>query len=86
MKRYGLFIFGLILVTLAFNIFLLPNNFAAIGTSGLSIIFNKIYGFDTSLFVLIANTILLFVSLLFLGKHETIRSISDIYEFNCYDN
>ena len=75
MKRYGLFIFGLILVTLAFNIFLLPNNFAAIGTSGLSIIFNKIYGFDTSLFVLIANTILLFVSLLFLGKHETIRSI-----------
>lgn len=75
MKRYGLFIFGLILVTLAFNIFLLPNNFAAIGTSGLSIIFNKIYGFDTSLFVLIANTILLFVSLLFLGKHETVRSI-----------
>ena len=75
MKRYGLFIFGLVLVTLAFNIFLLPNNFAAIGTSGLSIIFNKIYGFDTSLFVLIANTILLLVSLLFLGKQETVRSI-----------
>ncbi len=75
MKRYGLFIFGLILVTMAFNIFLLPNNFAAIGTSGLSIIFNKIYGMDTSLFVLIANSILLLVSLLFLGKYETIRSI-----------
>ena len=75
MKRYGLFIFGLVLVTFAFNIFLLPNNFAAIGTSGLSIIFNKIYGFDTSLFVLIANTILLLVSLLFLGKQETVRSI-----------
>ena len=74
-KRYITFLIGLIIVTASFNIFLLPNNFAVIGTSGLSIIFNQLYHIDTSLFVLIANIILLFVGLFFLGKEFTYRSI-----------
>ena len=74
-KRYITFFTGLLIVALAFNLFLLPNNFAAIGTSGLSIIFNQLYQIDTSLFVLIANIILLGVSFIFLGKETTYKSI-----------
>lgn len=74
-KKYLNLILGLLIVAFDFNAFLLPNNFTAIGTSGLSVIFNKSYQIDTGLFVLIANIILLLISYLFLGKKATFNSL-----------
>lgn len=69
------FILGLTLFSVAFNFFLLPNNLVFGGVSGLSIIFNHLFGIDPSLFVFIVSFSLLFVSLIFLGKEKTAGSV-----------
>ena len=74
-KKFLNLFFGLLIVAFAFNAFLLPNNFTAIGTTGLSVIFNKVYNIDPKSFVLFSNIILLFVGFIFLGKRNTINSI-----------
>lgn len=73
--RISEFVLGLTLFSLAFNFFLLPNNLVFGGVSGLSIVFNHLFEIDPSLFVLITSVILLFVSLIFLGKEKTIGSV-----------
>lgn len=69
------FILGLTLFSLAFNLFLLPNNLVFGGVSGLSIIFNSLYNIDPSMFVLVVNIALLFISFACLGKEMTARGI-----------
>ena len=66
---------GLTLFSVAFNFFLLPNDLVFGGVSGLSIIFNHLFGIDPSIFVLIVSIGLLFVSLIFLGKEKTAGSV-----------
>jgi len=73
--RYFEFIFGLILFSIGFNYFLLPNNLVFGGASGLAIVFDHLWGVDPSLFVLIFSLSLLFVSLFLLGKEVTARSV-----------
>ncbi len=69
------FFLGLTLFSVAFNFFLLPNDLVFGGVSGLSIIFNSVFGIDPSLFVLVVSTALLIVSFIFLGKEKTAGSI-----------
>ena len=69
------FLLGLIIFSGAFTFFLLPHNLVFGGVSGLSIIFKKICGFDTSLFVLVVSLFLLLVSFITLGKKKTLGSI-----------
>lgn len=66
---------GLFLAAFSFNLFLSPNNLAAGGVSGLSLIFNKIFHIDESLFMLIVNIVLLIISYLLLGKNQTRKTI-----------
>ena len=73
--RVASLIIGLFLFACAFTFFLLPNNLVFGGVSGLSIIFKELFGFDTSLFVLIVSVSLLLISLLVLGKEKTIGSV-----------
>ena len=73
--RYLEFVIGLTIFSLAFNLFLLPNNLVFGGVSGLSIVFNRLYGFDPSMFVFVVSTGLLFISFIFLGKEITAKSI-----------
>ncbi len=68
-------VFGLFLFSCAFTFFLLPNNLVFGGVSGISIIFKELFGFDTSLFVLIVSVLLLLISFIFLGKEKTIGSV-----------
>ncbi len=68
-------IFGLFLVACAFNLFLSPNNLAAGGISGLSLIINKLFGLNESIFMFIANVILLIISYVFLGKKVTRNTV-----------
>lgn len=69
------FVLGLTIFSLAFNLFLLPNNLVFGGVSGLSIVFNSKFGIDPAMFTLMINVGLLFVSFAFLGKEMTARGI-----------
>lgn len=74
-KRYIRFLLGILIAALVFNIFFVPDNLAASGVSGLSLIFNKAFNIDTFLFMIVVNVILILLSFLLLGYKATIRSI-----------
>ncbi len=73
--RYLYLLVGLFLISVSFNMFLLPNNIVFGGVSGLSIIFKKLFGIDTSLFILISSLLLLIVSFIVLDKEKTKGSV-----------
>ena len=74
-KNYLQLILGIIIEALAFNVFLSPNNFAASDISGLALIFNRIYGTNITIFILISNLLLIIASFLTLGKRKTLKTI-----------
>lgn len=71
--RYIELILGLLITSIAFNVFILPNDIVFGGVSGLSVIFKEII--DPSLFILIGSIVCLILSLIFLGKKKTSYSI-----------
>lgn len=74
-RRYLELITGILLIALAFNIFLLPNDLVFGGVSGLSIIIKDIIPIDPSQFIMISSLLLLVVSFMVLGKEKTKGSI-----------
>lgn len=68
-KRYALLFSGCLIVAFAFNLFLLEYNIVCFGVSGLSIVFSK-FGVNPSIFIMIANLVLLVVSYFFLGIND----------------
>lgn len=74
-KRYTSFILGCLILSIAFNLFLAPNDIVSGGVSGISIILNHIISINRSAFMLITNVFLLILSYRFLGKEKTKRSI-----------
>lgn len=72
--RYAQFIFGVILVALSFNIFVLPNNIVY-GVSGLGVVFYRTLGIDPSLVILVGSILLLILSFFLLGVEKTKNSI-----------
>lgn len=70
-KRYFNLIIGCLLVALAYNLFLVPNNIVSGGVGGLAIILNDIFSFNNSLVILICNLILLVLSCFLLGIPKT---------------
>ncbi len=75
LKRYLTFIFGIFLISLAFNLFLLPGDIVAGGVSGLSIVFKRFFNINPALFILASSVFLLIMSLIFLGKEQTAKSV-----------
>lgn len=71
LKKYINLLFGLLLVSISYNLFLVPSNLAAGGVSGLAIVINKLFGIQISLFMLIANILLIILSFILLGKEQT---------------
>lgn len=74
-RRYFELVIGILLVSLAFNIFLLPNDLVFGGVSGLSIIIKDIIPINPSQFIMVTSLILLVVSFLVLGIQDTKGSI-----------
>ena len=74
-KKYIILIFGVLIEAVAFSFFLEPYNLSATDTSGLSIIFERLYHIDISIFILISNLLLIVVSFLVLGRKSTINTI-----------
>lgn len=73
-KRTFLFLFGVLLVALAFNVFFLPHDIVY-GVSGIGVILKRLYGFDPSLVILIGSVLLLILSFITMGKEKTANSI-----------
>lgn len=75
LKRYAQMVLGVILLALAYNIFILPNNFVYGGISGLAIVTKQIFGIEPSIFIFASSVLLLVVSYLMLGKNKTACSV-----------
>lgn len=73
-KRYFLLACGCFLVALAFNLFFNKYGIVCFGVSGLSIVLSR-FGIPNSLFILIANVILLILSYFLLGTKKTRNAI-----------
>ena len=73
--RFFMLLVGCFCGALAFNIFFLPRNIVIGNISGLSIIFKQLYGWDTTIFILISSAILVVVSYFALGKKSTINDL-----------
>ena len=74
-KKYLTLLFGVLIEAIGFSLFLEPNNLSATDVSGLSIIFERLYNVDISIFILISNLLLIVVSFIMLGKKNTINTI-----------
>lgn len=73
-KRIFLFLIGVFLLALAFNLCLLPNNIVY-GISGVAVILNKLYGYDPSIVILVGSVLLLILSFILMGKEKTKNTI-----------
>lgn len=74
-RRYLELVIGVLLIALAFNVFLLPNDIVFGGVSGLSIIVKEFLPINPSHFIMISSLILLLISYIVLGKEKTKGSI-----------
>ncbi|MBR3898556.1 MAG: YitT family protein [Bacilli bacterium] len=73
-KRSLMFVFGVFLLAVSFNLFIKPNHLIS-GVSGISIITDKLFKIDSSLIILLGNSLLLIASFVFLGKEDTSRTV-----------
>lgn len=73
--RIIIMIISLLISSIVFNLFLLPTNIVAGGLSGVSIITDYVYGFNPSTVILVASSLLLILSLLYLGIESTAASL-----------
>jgi len=72
--RYIQFILGVLIVSFAFNLFILPNGLVY-GISGVAVILNKIFFTNPSIVILIGSILLLILSFVLLGFEKTKNSI-----------
>ena len=71
---FAFLLVGCLICSLAFNLFLLPNNIV-VGFSGLSVVANSLFGIKPSLFLIISYSILAVLSIKILGFKSTRRTI-----------
>lgn len=73
-KRYILLALGCLVVAFAFNVFFNQYGIVCFGVSGLSIVLSK-FGVPNSLFIMVANILLLILSYFMLGPKKTKNAI-----------
>ena len=74
LTRYLTFTFGVLLIALSYNIFILPIKIVY-GMGGIGVMLNNKFNIDPSLVILIGSTITLMLSFLLLGVNKSIHSI-----------
>lgn len=73
--RLIMYLICVVLVALSYNVFFVPNNLVIGGISGLAIVVKKVFGLNTSIFILLTTIILLILSYIFLGKTEMKKNL-----------
>lgn len=74
-KRTTEFVIGCFIISLAYNIFVVPNNLVPGNVGGLAVIINRLFGFSNSMIIFILNIFLLITSYILLGKEKTRATI-----------
>lgn len=69
------FVFGTFCLALCYNLFFVPNNLVVGGTSGLALILEKIFGWDSQVLIYVFSLSLLAISYIFLGKEKTSKTV-----------
>ena len=69
------FIFGCLIVSLAYNIFIAPNHLVPGGVGGIAVILNSLFGIDNAIVIVIANIFLIIASLILLDREKTRASL-----------
>lgn len=75
LKRFFELLFGILIMALAFNVFILPNNIVFGGTTGLCLIINKLFNIDISFLMFIFSLFFLLLSYIFLDIEKTKLSL-----------
>ncbi len=70
-----LFITGIFINSLAFNVIFVKYNFVSVGLTGISVILNKLVGIETYYVILFGNLILISISILIIGMKKTSKYI-----------
>lgn len=73
-KRYTMLLVGCLIVAFSFNLFFLRYDIVCFGISGISIVLSK-FGINPSIFIMIANLVLLVISYFFLGIDDVKNQI-----------
>jgi len=73
-KRYVMLLVGCLIVAFSFNLFFLRYNIVCFGVSGISIVLSK-FGINPSMFIMIANLVLIIISYFFLGIDDVKNQI-----------
>ena len=74
-KRTTEFVIGCFIISLAYNIFVVPNNLVPGNVGGLAVIINRLFGFSNSMIIFVLNIFLLITSYILLGKEKTRATI-----------
>ena len=69
-KRYLMLIIGCFILAFSFNLFFLRYNIVCFGVSGISIVLSE-FGVNPSIFIFLANILLMLVAYIVLGKEST---------------
>ena len=74
LKRYVSFVIGVLIVAIAYNLFMVPSK-VVYGVGGVGIILQDLFGIAPSLTIFIGSVLLLILSFLLLGKEKTTSSV-----------
>lgn len=74
-KRIAILLVSLFVLSLVYNLLLLPTDLVAGGVNGIAIITNYVYGIDSSIMILLISTACLLFSFLYLGIERTLGSL-----------
>ena len=73
--RFMIFLLGIVILAINYNLFLVPNNFVLGGTSGISIILNNAFKINPVIAIYILNLILVCIAFLLLDIKTTRRAV-----------
>lgn len=73
--RLMIFIIGLFIMAISFNLFLLPNEIVYGGIGGLSIAIKKLFNIEPATFILISSVVLLIINFIIFGKKGALNSV-----------
>lgn len=74
-KRIVILLISLLVLSLVYNLLLLPTDLVAGGVNGIAIITNYVYGIDSSIMILLISSACLLFSFLYLGIERTLGSL-----------
>lgn len=75
LRRIVILILALFVLSLVYNLLLLPTGLVAGGVNGIAVITNYVYGIDSSIMILLISLACLLFSFMYLGKERTAGSI-----------